>query len=93
MVDSRISSCTKGIWLWGNYKKSIGGNAKIIFIDSEGTSSTDRSTRTYDSRIFALVVLISSLFLYNTFSNIDEHGISDLSLAAHLSTSIQTNVI
>jgi hypothetical protein len=52
----------------------------------------DRSTKTYDSKIFALVVLISSLFLYNTTANIDEHGISELSLAAHLSTSIATNV-
>lgn len=29
--------------------------------------------------------------MYNTFSNIDEHGISELSLAAHLSNAIQTN--
>lgn len=91
-VDSKISSCTKGIWMWGNYRKSLtGNNTKIIFIDSEGTSATDRGTRTYDSRIFALVVLISSLFIYNTTSNIDEHGISELSLAAHLSNAISTN--
>lgn len=91
-VDSKISSCTKGIWMWGNYRKSLTGNrTKILFIDSEGTSATDGGTRTYDSRIFALVVLISSLFIYNTTSNIDEHGISELSLAAHLSNAITTN--
>ena len=75
----------------GTPKNSLNGNAKIVFLDSEGTSSTDKSTRTYDSRIFALVVLISSLFLYNTYSNIDEHGINELSLAAHLSNAITTN--
>lgn len=32
--------------------------------------------------------MISSLFLYNTTSNIDEQGISELSLAAHISNSI-----
>ena len=90
-VASSLQSCTKGIWLWGTPKNSLNGNAKIVFLDSEGTSSTDKSTRTYDSRIFALVVLISSLFLYNTYSNIDEHGINELSLAAHLSNSITTN--
>ena len=90
-VASTLSSCTKGIWLWNNVKTSINSNAKILFLDSEGTSSTDKSTKTYDSRIFALVVLISSLFLYNTYSNIDEHGISELSLAAHLSNAITTN--
>lgn len=35
-----------------------------------------------------MVVLISSLLLYNTYSNIDEQGISEISLAAHISNSI-----
>ena len=90
-VASTLQSCTKGIWLWGTPKNSLNGNAKIVFLDSEGTSSIDKSTKTYDSRIFALVVLISSLFLYNTYSNIDENGINELSLAAHLSNAITTN--
>ena len=91
-VASSLASCTKGIWLWNNVKRSINSsNAKILFLDSEGTSSTDKSTKTYDSRIFALVVLISSLFLFNTHSNIDENGIGELGLAAHLSKSITTN--
>ena len=90
-VASSLQSCTKGIWLWGTPKNSLNGKAKIVFLDSEGTSSIDKSTKTYDSRIFALVVLISSLFLYNTYSNIDEHGINELSLAAHLSNAITTN--
>ena len=75
-VASTLQSCTKGIWLWGTPKNSFNGKAKIVFLDSEGTSSIDKSTKTYDSRIFALVSLISSLFLYNTYSNIDEHGIN-----------------
>ena len=90
-VASTLQSCTKGIWLWGTPKNSFNGKAKIVFLDSEGTSSIDKSTKTYDSRIFALVSLISSLFLYNTYSNIDEHGINELSLAAHLSNAITTN--
>jgi hypothetical protein len=64
----------------------------LTLLDSEGTSSIDRSTKTYDSKIFALIVLISSLFIYNGSANIDEQGISELSLAAHLSNSIATNV-
>lgn len=93
-VAPTLQSCTKGIWIWGNTKNSqniFNNNCKIIFIDSEGMSSTDKSTKTYDSRIFALIVLISSLFLYNTYSNIDENGINELSLAAHLSNSIKVN--
>ena len=72
-ISSKLNSCTKGIWLWNTPRTSPQSqNTKIIFIDSEGTNSTDISTKTYDSKIFALIVLISSLFIYNTHGNIDE---------------------
>lgn len=90
-VASTINSCTRGIWLWSSPIQKANSNAKIIFIDSEGTNSVDISTKTYDSKIFALVVLISSLFIYNTVGNIDEKSIGELALAAHLSTAIATN--
>ena len=93
-ISSRLNSCTKGIWLWNTPRTSPQSpNTKIIFIDSEGTNSTDISTKTYDSKIFALIVLISSLFIYNTYGNIDERSIGDLALAAHLSNTVATNVI
>jgi hypothetical protein len=38
-----------------------------------------------------MVVLLSSLFIYNSESHIDEHSISELSLAAHISNAISTN--
>ena len=93
-ISSRLSSCTKGIWLWNTPRTNPQSpNSKIIFIDSEGTNSTDLSTKTYDSKIFALIVLISSLFIYNTYGNIDERSIGDLALAAHLSNTVVTNVV
>ena len=93
-ISSRLNSCTKGIWLWNTPRISPQSpNTKIIFIDSEGTNSTDISTKTYDSKIFALIVLISSLFIYNTHGNIDERSIADLALAAHLSGTVATNII
>ena len=93
-ISSRLNSCTKGIWLWNTPRDSPHTpNTKIIFIDSEGTNSTDLSTKTYDSKIFALIVLISSLFIYNTHGNIDERSIGDLALAAHISNTVATNVM
>ena len=92
-VSPSLNSCTRGIWLWNTPKQKPNSSSKIIFIDSEGTNSIDISTKTYDSKIFALIVLISSLFIYNTNGNIDEKSISDLALAAHLSNSIATNSI
>ena len=90
-IGSSINSCTRGIWLWNTPKEKPNSKSKILFIDSEGTNSVDISTKTYDSKIFALIVLISSLFIYNTNGNIDEKSISELALAAHLSNSIATN--
>ena len=90
-VDSSLKSCTRGIWIWNSPKQKPNSSAKIIFIDSEGTNSVDISTKTNDSKIFALIVLISSLFIYNTTGNIDEHSISELALATHLSNSIAAN--
>ena len=86
-----MNYCTKGVWIWGSPKEKIGGRAKILFIDSEGISALNNS-KTYDAKIFTLIVLISSLFIYNTTSNIDENGISELALAAQLSNSITTSV-
>ena len=92
-ISSKLSSCTRGIWLWDTPRQKPNSSSKIIFIDSEGTNSVDLSTRTYDSKIFALIVLISSLFIYNTNGNIDEKSISELALAAHLSNTVASNTI
>ena len=80
-VASSINSCTRGIWLWSTPRQKPNSSAKIIFIDSEGTNSVDISTKTYDTKIFALIILLSSLFIYNTNGNIDETSISELALS------------
>ena len=90
-VASSINSCTRGIWLWNTPKQKPNSSAKIIFLDSEGTNSVDLSTKTYDSKIFALIILLSSLFIYNTNGNIDEQSISELALASYLSSTIAIN--
>ena len=92
-ISSKLNSCTRGIWLWDTPRQKPNSSSKIIFIDSEGTNSVDLSTKIYDSKIFALIVLISSLFIYNTNGNIDEKSINDLALAAHLSNIVATNTI
>lgn len=90
-VASSINSCTRGIWLWSTPRQKPNSSAKIIFIDSEGTNSVDISTKTYDTKIFALIILLSSLFIYNTNGNIDETSISELALSTYLSNSIAIN--
>ncbi|GLE11714.1 hypothetical protein PINS_up024301 [Pythium insidiosum] len=57
-------------------------------MDTEGLGSTDRS-QTQDTRIFALALLLSSLFIYNSRGVIDSNAIEDLSLVVHLTKYIQ----
>lgn len=48
-----------------------------VFLDTEGLSSTSRS-ESYDARIFALALLLSSYFIYNSVGTIDGAAISKL---------------
>lgn len=62
-------------------------DAHIFLMDTEGSGSTDKN-QTHDAKIFALVVLLSSLFIYNSMEVINESSINSLSMAAELSNNI-----
>jgi len=53
----------------------------LIVLDTEGSGSLQKNQK-HDAKIFALVVLLSSLFIYNSMQTIDENSIAGLSLAA-----------
>ena len=67
-----------------------GETVHILVIDSEGIGALDEDT-THDSKIFALTILLSSIFLYNSVGSIDENAINNLSLIANLTKNIQVN--
>lgn len=60
----------------------------MLLLDTEGSGSLQKN-QTHDAKIFALVVLLSSLFIFNSMQTIDESAISCLSLATELSTFIK----
>ena len=60
----------------------------IVLLDTEGSGSLQKN-QTHDAKIFALVVLLSSFFIYNSMQTIDETSIACLSLAAELSNFIK----
>jgi hypothetical protein len=59
----------------------------ILIIDSEGIGALDEDS-THDSRIFALTILLSSCFIYNSIGSIDENAIQNLSLIVNLTKNI-----
>lgn len=73
-VGKSINPCTKGIWMWGRPLKGTTPDGKIvnvIVLDSEGLAAIDVDSN-HDSRIFSLVMLLTSCFVYNSIGPIDE---------------------
>lgn len=87
-VGPTVKPCTKGIWLWGKALQGLdGGDVTVLFMDTEGLGSTIRS-ETYDCRIFALALLLSSVFIYNSVGVIDGNAVAKLSLVVQLTRHI-----
>lgn len=86
-VGPTVKACTKGIWLWGKAMEVDGADYHVLFLDTEGLGSTIRGM-SYDSRIFALAILLSSCFVYNSTGVIDGDAMSRLSLVVNLTKHI-----
>lgn len=58
-------------------------------IDSEGFGSTEQEVN-YDTKLFALNMLLTSCFLYNTIGAIDEGSIQNLAVIAEIVKNISS---
>lgn len=90
-VGPTVNPCTKGLWIWGRPipgKLKDGTDCNILIVDSEGIGALDADS-SHDTRIFALALLISSYFIYNSVGSIDETALQNLSLVANLTKHIQ----
>ncbi len=85
-IGASTSACTKGIWLWDK-PVQLRDDVLMVLVDTEGLQSTERSTNV-DVRMFALTVLLSSMFIYNQMGPISEHALEELGLVANLSNLI-----
>ena len=91
-VGPTFKPCTKGIWIWSDPLMINNVHCAQPFpcylIDTEGLGAYDEEVN-HDSKIFLIAVLISSLFVYNSFGAIDENQINDLSFVLNLSKTIK----
>jgi hypothetical protein len=91
-VGPTIRPCTKGIWMWSEPLLIENNHCKekfpVFMIDTEGLGAYDEEIN-HDSKIFLIAVLISSLFIFNSFGNIDENSINSLSFILNLSKTIK----
>ena len=92
MVGPTFKPCTKGIWIWPVPLMISNIHCKtpfpVFLIDTEGLGAYDEEIN-HDSKIFLIAILISSLFIYNSFGAIDENEINTLSFILNLSKTIK----
>ena len=93
-VGPTFKPCTKGIWIWSEplmIKNNYSENKEefpCFLLDTEGLGAYDEEVN-HDSKIFLISILISSLFIFNSFGAIDENAISSLSFVLDLSKTIK----
>ena len=89
-VGSSVNACTKGIWVYKRAFQFSGENGpmQVVVIDSEGIGSMD-ADQTHDCRIFSLLLLLSSFFVYNSVGCIDDQALKTLSLVAEVSKQVR----
>lgn len=64
------------------------GDCTYLFIDSEGLGSVDQHA-TFDTQIFSLSILLSSLFILNTQGTINESALEQLELVVQMTDRIR----
>ena len=95
-VGPTFKPCTKGIWIWSEPLIVTNIHCPKPFpcflIDTEGLGAYDEEVN-HDSKIFLIAILISSLFIFNSFGAIDETAINSLSFILNLSKTIKIKSI
>lgn len=79
-VDSgfEVGEATEGVWVYQNSTSA----KNVLLLDFQGAGKS----RVLDEKFFALGILLSSVFIYNTRGMIDEVAIRNLALADFLLT-------
>ena len=94
-VGPTFRPCTKGIWIWSEpimiSNSSCLKPFPCFLVDTEGLGAYIEEIN-HDTKIFLIAVLISSLFIYNSYGPIDEISLTSLSLVLNLSETIKISI-
>ncbi|XP_023576068.1 guanylate-binding protein 1-like [Octodon degus] len=87
-VGSTVQSHTKGIWMWcvPHPKKP---NQTLVLLDTEGLGDVEKGDNQNDSWIFALAILLSSTFVYNSMGTINQQAMDQLHYVTELTDRIR----
>ncbi|XP_062047665.1 guanylate-binding protein 3-like isoform X1 [Lepus europaeus] len=87
-LGSTVQSQTKGIWMWCVPHPSK-PNHTLVLLDTEGLGDVEKGDPKNDSWIFALAVLLSSAFVYNSLGTINHQALEQLHYVTELTELIR----
>uniref|UniRef100_A0A8D2AST0 GB1/RHD3-type G domain-containing protein n=1 Tax=Sciurus vulgaris TaxID=55149 RepID=A0A8D2AST0_SCIVU len=87
-LGSTIQSETKGIWMWC-VPHPTKPKRTLVLLDTEGLGDVEKGDPKNDSWIFALAVLLSSTFVYNSMSSINYQALEQLYYVTELTELIR----
>uniref|UniRef100_A0A671EUF3 Guanylate binding protein family member 6 n=1 Tax=Rhinolophus ferrumequinum TaxID=59479 RepID=A0A671EUF3_RHIFE len=87
-LGSTVQSETKGIWMWCVPHPSKPSHT-LVLLDTEGLGDVEKGDPKNDSWIFALAVLLSSMFVYNSMNTINHDALEKLHYVAELTELIR----
>ncbi|XP_052591551.1 guanylate-binding protein 6-like [Peromyscus californicus insignis] len=87
-LGSTVQSETKGIWMWC-VPHPTKPKHTLVLLDTEGLGDVEKGDPKNDSWIFALAVLLSSTFVYNSMSTINHQALEQLHYVTELTELIR----
>ncbi|XP_006986184.1 guanylate-binding protein 1-like isoform X1 [Peromyscus maniculatus bairdii] len=87
-LGSTVQAHTKGIWMWcvpHPHKK----DHTLVLLDTEGLGDVEKGDNQNDCWIFALAVLLSSTFVYNSMGAINQQAMDQLHYVTELTDRIR----
>ncbi|GAB1288193.1 Guanylate-binding protein 1 [Apodemus speciosus] len=76
-LGSTVQSQTKGIWMWCVPHPQKPDDT-LVLLDTEGLGDVAKGDNQNDCWIFALAILLSSTFVYNSMGAINQHALDQL---------------
>ncbi|XP_042534792.1 guanylate-binding protein 4-like [Dipodomys spectabilis] len=76
-VGRTVRPQTKGIWMWC-VTHPTKPNFTLVLLDTEGLGDVEKGNPKNDSWIFALSILLSSTFVYNSMETINQQALEQL---------------
>ncbi|KAM7097867.1 guanylate-binding protein 2-like isoform 17-T18 [Molossus nigricans] len=87
-LGSTVQSHTKGIWMWCVPHPEKPDHT-LLLLDTEGLGDVEKGDNQNDSWIFALAVLLSSTFVYNSMGTINQMAMDQLHYVTELTDRIK----